>query len=84
MVDSVILGTTQPSDEFTESGCQNFSGTNNNIRSTNERYYYGDNVKDDSVSERYQLNEGAIFGITVGSVVFATLFSTLTRIQYSH
>ena len=84
MVDSVILGTTRPSDEFTESACQNFSGTNNNIRSTNERYYYGDNVKDDSVSERYQLNEGAIFGITVGSVVFATLFSTLTRIQYSH
>ena len=33
MVDSVILGTTQPSDEFTESGCQNFSGTNNNTGS---------------------------------------------------
>ena len=84
MVDSVILWTTRPSDEFTGSGCQNFSGTNNNIRSTNEKYYYGNNGKDDSISERHQLNEGAIFGITVGSVVFATLFSTLTRIQYSH
>lgn len=84
MVDSVILGTTRPSDEFTESGCQSFSGTNNNIRSTNEKYYYGNNGKDDSISERHQLNEGAIFGITVGSVVFAALFSTLTRIQCSH
>jgi hypothetical protein len=83
MVDNVILGTTRPSDEFTGSGCQNFSGKNNDIGS-NEKHYYGNNVKDDSISERHQLKGGAIFGITVGSVVFAALISILKRIQYSH